>query len=368
MRKQAERFGAGICGNGRRRGPLQSPFAVNTEKNTYSANPHHRHGASPGSGPGIGEEADGRGVSTCAPATARSSGSRDRRVGGATRAGGGNLLTRFASKVLLVHRRDQFRASKSWSIGPGHPEDRVRLDTVIVDILDPARNESPRSPEEHQDGTETVGRSTASSSPSPRSNTKIFEAMTLDNGYIVLGMARKRASTDLRRRRRARQVYRQAVTAAGAGCRAAIEAERFLERRPVMRRCGSISFAFGSGGTCPSMPDAARYLSGKGRLSFREMALRFRDAGDIPRGFSPAVRRAVQTAEILSEAIRYDGEVVVDPRLSPGSISRNSTSARDSLRRISPSSDTSRTWRHSAFLLSLPRGTRCARAPSRPSI
>ena len=69
----------------------------------------------------------------------------------------------------------------------------------------------------------------------------------------------------------------------------------------------------------PSMPDAARYLSANGRLSFREMALRFRDAGGHPTRIltSPFVR-AVQTAEILSEAIRYDGEVVVDPRLSPG--------------------------------------------------
>jgi phosphohistidine phosphatase len=69
----------------------------------------------------------------------------------------------------------------------------------------------------------------------------------------------------------------------------------------------------------PSMPDAARYLSARGRLSFRDMALRFRDAGGLPTRIltSPFVR-AVQTAEILSETLRYDGEVVLDPRLSPG--------------------------------------------------
>ena len=69
----------------------------------------------------------------------------------------------------------------------------------------------------------------------------------------------------------------------------------------------------------PSMPDAARYLSARGRVSFREMACRFRDAGGLPTRIltSPYVR-AVQTAEILSETLRYDGEVVVDPRLSPG--------------------------------------------------
>ena len=69
----------------------------------------------------------------------------------------------------------------------------------------------------------------------------------------------------------------------------------------------------------PSMPDAARYLTARGRMSFREMALRFRDAGGLPARIltSPFVR-AVQTAEILSETLRYEGEVVLDPRLSPG--------------------------------------------------
>jgi len=49
------------------------------------------------------------------------------------------------------------------------------------------------------------------------------------------------------------------------------------------------------------------------------MARRFRDAGGLPtRIFTSPFLRAVQTAEILSEALRYEGEVVADPRLSPG--------------------------------------------------
>ena len=69
----------------------------------------------------------------------------------------------------------------------------------------------------------------------------------------------------------------------------------------------------------PTLPDAARYLSARGRVSFREMARRFRDAGGLPtRIFTSPLVRAVQTAEILSETVRYDGEVVVDPRLAPG--------------------------------------------------
>lgn len=69
----------------------------------------------------------------------------------------------------------------------------------------------------------------------------------------------------------------------------------------------------------PPMPDAARTLSARGRVSFREMARRFRDAGGLPtRILTSPFLRAVQTAEILSETLRYDGEVVADPRLSPG--------------------------------------------------
>jgi phosphohistidine phosphatase len=69
----------------------------------------------------------------------------------------------------------------------------------------------------------------------------------------------------------------------------------------------------------PPMPDAARYLSSRGRVSFREMARRFRDAGGLPtRIFTSPLVRAVQTAEILSETLRYEGDVIPDPRLSPG--------------------------------------------------
>jgi phosphohistidine phosphatase len=69
----------------------------------------------------------------------------------------------------------------------------------------------------------------------------------------------------------------------------------------------------------PGMPDAARCLSARGRVSFREMARRFREAGALPtRMFTSPFVRAVQTAEILSETLQYDGEVAVAPQLAPG--------------------------------------------------
>lgn len=67
------------------------------------------------------------------------------------------------------------------------------------------------------------------------------------------------------------------------------------------------------------MPDAARYLSARGRVSFREMARRFREAGALPtRMFTSPFVRAVQTAEILSETLQYDAEVAVALQLAPG--------------------------------------------------
>src|SRR5512134_104707 len=68
-----------------------------------------------------------------------------------------------------------------------------------------------------------------------------------------------------------------------------------------------------------TMPDSARYLTARGRVLFRETAARFRETGATPAFLftSPCVR-AVQTAEILSEAVRYDGAVIVAPQLAPG--------------------------------------------------
>jgi phosphohistidine phosphatase len=69
----------------------------------------------------------------------------------------------------------------------------------------------------------------------------------------------------------------------------------------------------------PGMPDASRYLSARGRVSFREMARRFREAGALPtRMFTSPFVRAVQTAEILSETLQYDAEVAVALQLAPG--------------------------------------------------
>ena len=239
MRKQAERFGAVYSAETVTAVDLSKrPFAVKTEENAYQA--RTLIVATGASARLLGLESEkklmGRGVSTCA--TCDGAFFRNREVavvgGGDTAVEEAIFLTRFASKVLFVHRRDQFRASKILlERSRKNPKIEFILNTVVAEILDPGKNEvSAIRLKSTKDGSETVRKVDGvfvAIGHDP--NTKVFEGqLALDNGYIVLGDGAKTsvegvfAAGDVHD-----AVYRQAVTAAGAGCRAAIEAERFLE-------------------------------------------------------------------------------------------------------------------------------------------
>jgi len=239
MRKQAERFGAVYSAETVTAVDLSKrPFAVKTEENSYQA--RTLIVATGASARLLGLESEkklmGRGVSTCA--TCDGAFFRNREVavvgGGDTAVEEAIFLTRFASKVLLVHRRDQFRASKILlDRSRKNPKIEFILNTVVADILDPEKNEvSAIRLKSTRDGSETVRKVDGvfvAIGHDP--NTKVFEGqLALDDGYIVL---REGARTSVDGVFAAGDVhdavYRQAVTAAGAGCRAAIEVERFLE-------------------------------------------------------------------------------------------------------------------------------------------
>jgi thioredoxin reductase (NADPH) len=239
MRKQAERFGAVYSAETVTAVDLSKrPFAVKTEENEYQA--RTLIVATGASARLLGLESEkklmGRGVSTCA--TCDGAFFRNREVavvgGGDTAVEEAIFLTRFASKVLFVHRREQFRASKILlDRCRKNPKIEFILNTVVAEILDPGKNEvSAIRLKSTRDGSETVRKVDGvfvAIGHDP--NTKVFEGqLALDNGYVVV---REGARTSVDGVFAAGDVhdavYRQAVTAAGAGCRAAIEVERFLE-------------------------------------------------------------------------------------------------------------------------------------------
>jgi thioredoxin reductase (NADPH) len=239
MRKQAERFGAEYKAETVTSVDLSKrPFAVRTEEKEYRS--RTLIVATGASARTLGLESErklmGRGVSTCA--TCDGAFFRDREVavvgGGDTAMEEAVFLTRFASKVLLVHRRDQFRASKIMvDRARKNPKIQFILNTVVSDVLDPEKREVTgvllRNTKDGTEATRKLDGVFVAIGHDP--NTKVFEGqLELDSGYIVL---REGARTSVEGVFAAGdvhdKVYRQAVTAAGTGCRAAIEAERFLE-------------------------------------------------------------------------------------------------------------------------------------------
>jgi thioredoxin reductase (NADPH) len=177
----------------------------------------------------------GRGVSWCA--TCDGFFFRDQVIavvgGGDSAMEEANFLTKFASKVVLIHRRDELRASKIMAErAKANPKIEFLLNTEVIDVL----------------GEEKVSalklRNTVSGEESVRDFTGLFVAIghlprselvrgqvtTNSEGYVeVEGRSTRTNLTgvfacgDL-----VDHTYRQAITAAGSGCQAALDAERFL--------------------------------------------------------------------------------------------------------------------------------------------
>jgi thioredoxin reductase (NADPH) len=178
----------------------------------------------------------GRGVSGCA--TCDGAFYRDVPVavvgGGDTAMEDALFLTHFASQVTVIHRRDQFRASKIMVDRLlAHPKIDVLWDTVVEEVLDVSKNEVT--------GLKLRHVKTGAISELPvnglfvaighKPNTKAFAGQldTDHTGYLITKNTRTNmdgvfAAGDVQD-----SVYRQAITAAGSGCMASIEAERFLE-------------------------------------------------------------------------------------------------------------------------------------------
>lgn len=179
----------------------------------------------------------GHGVSSCA--TCDGFFFRNKKImvvgGGDSAMEEANFLTRFGQEVTIVHRRDQFRASKIMiERAQKNPKIKWLTNTVVEEIYDVSRQtvtgvrlrdvKTGRVWDQEVDGFfVAIGHIP---------NTKPFQGqIELDaDGYIVsYGGARTSKTGVFHAGDVQDRIYRQAITAAGAGCMAAIEAERFLE-------------------------------------------------------------------------------------------------------------------------------------------
>lgn len=146
------------------------------------------------------------------------------------------FLTKFASKVYLVHRRHELRASKIMQKrAMEHPKIEILWDSVITEVHGDTvvRSVSIQNVKTKEVAQLTAGGVFFAVGHTP--NTKFLNGQLslLDNGYIKVEPGTTKTSVDLVFAAGDVQdhVYRQAITAAGSGCMAAIEAERELAAR-----------------------------------------------------------------------------------------------------------------------------------------
>lgn len=180
----------------------------------------------------------GRGVSSCA--TCDGFFFRDKKImvvgGGDSAMEEANFLTRFGRQVTIVHRREGFRASQIMlERARANPKIKWLLNAVIEEVYDVEKGLVTavrlRNTKTGERWMEAVDGLFLAIGHVP--NTKPFVGqLELDaEGFIVSkGGARTSVAGVFHAGDVADRTYRQAITAAGAGCMAAIEAERFLER------------------------------------------------------------------------------------------------------------------------------------------
>ncbi|MFA6029433.1 MAG: thioredoxin-disulfide reductase [Elusimicrobiota bacterium] len=176
----------------------------------------------------------GKGVSACATCDGFFFKGKEIAVvgGGDTAMEEAHFLTHFASKVTLVHRRDAFRASKIMQKRVlEHPKCAVAWDSVVDDILGTEKVTGIRLKNVKTGKSTDLACQGVFMAIGHQPNTGIFKGQLEleESGYI---------KTDARARTSVKGVfaagdcmdprYRQAVVAAGTGCMAALEAERFL--------------------------------------------------------------------------------------------------------------------------------------------
>jgi thioredoxin reductase (NADPH) len=238
MRKQAERFGAELLADDVTAVDLTAePKVVKTDTETYLARAviiatgsSHRKLDVPGE-----LQFAGHGVSYCATCDGFFFRGHDIAVvgGGDSALEEAMFLTRFGKSVTVIHRRDTLRATKIMQERAfANPSINFLWDSVVTEVLGPERVTGLRI-KNTKDGTEHVLPVTGlfvAIGHDPRSELFTGQLATDAEGYLLVDQPSTRtaiegvfASGDVVDR-----TYRQAVTAAGTGCAAALDAERWL--------------------------------------------------------------------------------------------------------------------------------------------
>jgi thioredoxin reductase (NADPH) len=240
MQKQAERFGAEyVYGSADAVDLSQRPFRVRIDGEWQECRTLIVATGASARWLGLPNEQKliGKGVSSCA--TCDGAFYKEKKImvigGGDSAMEEATFLTRFGSEVTIVHRRDEFRASKIMlDRARRNPKIRWLTNTVVEDIYDVSKGMVTgvrlRNVKDNRTWDQEVDGFFLAIGHIP--NTKPFAGQIEcdPEGYIVSkGGARTSVEGVFHAGDVQDRVYRQAITAAGAGCMAAIEAERFLE-------------------------------------------------------------------------------------------------------------------------------------------
>ena len=239
LREQAERFGLSVEDRNVESVDLsEKPYKVVVEGETFLT---HAIIVSTGAesiwlGAKGEEEQKGRGISTCA--TCEGAFFREEEVlcigGGDSACEEATFLTRFASKVTLIHRRDVFKASTiMYDRAVNNDKIEVKTFRQIKEWLSDEKGLTGAILEDPRDGsTETISATGAfiAIGHTPITSFLNGQVETDNEGYIV---HKKHTMTSVEGVFAAGDVvdtrYKQAITAAGMGCQAAIDVEKWLE-------------------------------------------------------------------------------------------------------------------------------------------
>jgi len=239
FRKQAERFGARLQQVDVTKVDFGSrPLRVEVGGDDYTADAVIVATGATAKWLGVPGEGEltGRGVSACATCDGFFFRDQDLVVvgGGDTAMEEALFLTKFASKVTIVHRRDEFRASKIMAQRVlDHEKIEVIWNTILTEIHGNATVERVTLEDTVTGEKREMAANGVFVAIGHKPNTELFaEEVDLDeNGYIVKspdGSTRTDVDGVFAAGDVADHTYRQAVTAAGTGCMAAIDAERWL--------------------------------------------------------------------------------------------------------------------------------------------